>query len=213
MKKPKNYGYVAVLSKALHPVFNALFYVAAFFIVLCFILSMILFFVNVDVETMLLPPFMHKIADEAGKITEYSVSFGNGIKIVTAATNVILDDIKAVLFAGLFVIVCTLLTLAPIFKFLAALLKNISSGERERLLDEKNPRYVSYMGLCIFLGSALVRFMMRFYNYYLAARFIKCEPQQIGLSLGLDLMDGVPGLLILFLGLVLAYVFRQINER
>jgi hypothetical protein len=167
---------------------------------------MILFFVNVEVEKMLLPPFMSKIEDK------YEVSFSNGAKLVTAAKNVMLDDIKAVLFAAIFVMVCTLLTLAPIFKFLSALLKNIASGEIEKIIDEKNPRYVMFIGLCVFVGSALVRFMMRFYNYYLAARFIKCEPQEIKLSLGVDLMDGFPGVLILFVGLIFAYVFWRMRD-
>jgi len=203
----KNYKYMSFVSKVLHPVFHVLFYVAAFFIVLCFILAVILFFTNVEVEKMLLPPFMQKIANEAGNVTEYEISFGNGIKVVTAARNVVLDDIKAVLFAGIFVIVCNLLTLAPIFRFLAALLKNIGSGDFGKITDEKNPRYVMFIGLCVFVGSLLIRFMMRFYNYYLAAKFIKCEPQEIKLSLGVDFMDGVPGLAILFVGLVFAYVF------
>ena len=208
----KNYRYMSFVSKVMHPVLNVLFYVAVFFIVLCFILAIILFFTNVEVEKMLLPPFMHKIADEAGKINEYEISFGNGIKVVTAAQNVVLDDIKAVLFAGIFVIVCTLLTLAPIFKFSAALLKNIGSGDHKKIIDEKNPRYVSFIGLCIFVGSILIRFMMRFYNYYLAVRFIKCEPQEIKLSLGIDLTDGVPGLAIMFIGLIFAYVFWHIRN-
>ena len=212
MNKSKNYKYMSFVSKLMHPIFNVLFYVAVFFIVLCFVLAVILFFTNVEVEKMLLPPFMHKIADDAGKITEYEISFGNGIKILTAAHNVALDDIKAALFAGILVIVGNLLTLAPIFKFLSALLKNIGSGEYEKITDEKNPRYVMFVGLCVFVGSVLIRFMMRFYNYYLAAKFIKCEPQKIKLSLGIDLADGVPGLAILFVGLVFAYVLWHMRN-
>ena len=212
MKTAKNYRYMPFVSKVMSPVFNALFYVAAFFVVLCFVLAVILFFTNVEVEKMLLPPFMHKIADEAGKTAEYEISFGNGIKVATAAHNVALDDIKAALYAGIFVIVCNLLTLAPIFRFLSALLKNIGSGDRERIIDEKNPRYVMFIGLCVFFGSVLIRFMMRFYNYYLAEKFIKCEPQEIRLSLGIDLVVGVPGLAILFVGLVFAYVFWYLRS-
>ncbi|MCL2814305.1 MAG: hypothetical protein FWD23_06870 [Oscillospiraceae bacterium] len=209
----KNYKYMSFVSKLAGPVFNILFYVSVFFVILCFILTVILFFTNVEVEKMLLPPFMHKIADEAGRITEYEISFGNGIKVLTAAGNVVLDDIKAVLFAGIFVIICTLLTLAPIFRFLAALLSSIGSGDYEKITDEKNPRYVMFIGLCVFVGSVLIGFMMRFYNYYLAARFIKCEPQEIKLSLGIDLTDGVPGLAILFVGLIFAYVFERMRNR
>ena len=212
-KKVKNYGFVAVFCKLAHPVAGVLFYAAAFFIVLCFILSIILFFVNVDVDKALLPPFISKIANEAGKATKYEISFGNGIKVVTDAANVTLDDIKAALYAEIFVIACTLLTLAPIFKFLSALMKNIGSGEFEKIIDEKNPRYVMFIGLCVFFGAVLIRFMTRFYNYYLAARFIKGAPQQIKLSLGIDILDGMTGLAILFIGAFLAYAFQHMRER
>ena len=208
----KNYRYMSLVSKVMSPVFNALFYVAAFFVVLCFVLAVILFFTNVEVEKMLLPPFMHKIADGAGRTTHYEISFGNGIKIMTAAQNVALGDIKAALYAGIFVILCNLLTLAPVFRFLSALLKNIGSGDYERIIDEKNPRYVMFIGLCVFLGSLLIRFMMRFYNYQLAEKFIRCEPQKIKLSLGIDIVDGVPGLAILFVGLVFAYAFWHLRN-
>jgi len=212
-KNNKNYNFVLVFSKLLQPIFNILFYVCIFFIVLSFILSIILIFVNVDVEKMTLIPFMHKITDAKGKITEYEVSFGNGIKVITEAGNVILDDLKAVLYAEIFVLICTFLTVAPVFRFLSLLLKNINSKDSEEIFDAKNPRYVMFIGLCVFLGTVLIRFMMRFYNYYLAARFIKGAPQEIKLSLGIDFLDGITGLVILFIGLIFAYVFQYIRNK
>lgn len=206
----KNYNFVLGFTKLLQPVFNILFYVCIFFIILSFILSVILFFVNVDVEKMLLPPFIHKITYDAG--ADYEISFGNGIKVITNAKNVVLDDIKAVLYSGIFVLICTFLTMAPVFKFLSLLLKNINSKDPERILGEKNPRYIMFIGLCVFLGNILIRFMMRFYNYYLAVRFIKDAPQEIKLSLGIDLFDGITGLVILFIGLILAYVFQFVRN-
>ena len=208
----KNYKIAFILLKLLQPIFNILFYIAIFFVVFGLILSFILLFVNVEVEQMLLVPFMHKIANEAGEITDYSISFGNGIKIITEASNVELSDIKAVLFAGLFVLICTLLTIAPVFRFLSMLLKNINSEEYIKIIDEKNPRYVMYIGLCVFFGSILIRFMMRFYNYYLAVRFLKNIPQEIKLSLGIDIMSGITGLTILFIGLIFSYIFKRIKN-
>jgi len=166
--------------------------------------------VNVEVDNMLLPPFMHKIAVDSGNA--YEISFGNGIKIITDVSNVFLDDIKAVLYAGIFVLICTLLTVAPVFKFLSLLLININSKEPDKVLDEKNPRYVMFIGLCVFLGTVLIRFMLRIYNYYLAARFIKGAPQEIKLSLGIDILDGITGLAIIFIGLIFAYVFQYIRN-
>ena len=210
--KRKNYKFAFVLLKLLQPFFGILFYVSIFFIALCLILSVILLFVKVDVDQLLLFPFMHKIAGEAGKITAYDISFGNGIKIITDVKNVVLDDIKAVLFAGLFVLICTLATIAPVFKFLAMLLKNINSGEYEKIIDEKNPRYVMFTGLCIFIGAILIRFVMRFYNYYLAARFIDAV-QTIKLSLGVDALSGITGLTIVFIGFVFAYALKYIRNK
>lgn len=210
----KNYKFAFVFLKLLQPAFNILFYAALFFVVLSLVLAVILIFVNVEVEQILLFPFMDKIADDAGGITAYSISFGNGIEIITEAAegNVELGDIKAVLFAGIFVLICTLLTVAPVFKFLSMLLKNINSGEYIKIIDEKNPRYVMYIGLCVFLGTILIRFMMRFYNYYLAVRFIKDARQEIHLSLGIDVLSGITGLAILLIGLIFAYVFHYINQ-
>ena len=214
MKKRLSDNLTFAFLKILQPAFNILFYAALFFIVLSLILSVIIIFVNVDVEQMLLFPFMHKIADETGEVTSYGISFGNGIEIITQATegNVALTDIKAVLYAGLFVFICTLLTVAPIFKFLSLLLKNINSGEYAKITDEKNPRYVMYIGLCVFFGTILIRFMMRFYNYYLAVRFIKEAQTEIRLSLGIDVLSGITGLAILLVGLIFSYVFGYINK-
>ena len=209
----KNNKLAFAILKVLQPVFNILFYVSIFFIVLCLILSVILLFVNVQIEQMLLPPFMHKIMGGTNEIAAYDISFGNGIKIVTEAKNVTLDDIKAILFAGLFVLICTLLTVAPVFKFLSMLLKNINSGEYEKIIDGQNPRYVMFIGLCVFFGTILIRFVMRFYNYYLAARFIKDAPQEIKLALGIDVLSGITGLTILFIGFIFAYIFQRIKNK
>ena len=211
-KNKKNYRFVFAVSKLLSPLFNILFYIAVFFIVLSLILCVIIFFVNVEPGKMLLPPFMHKIAGDAGNIASYEITFGNGIKVITDVMNVELGDIKSVIYAGLFVLICTFLTIAPIFRFLSMLLKNIASGKLENILDEKNPRYIMFIGLCVFLGTVLIRFVMRFYNYYLAVRFIKGAPQEIKLSLGIDLLDGITGLVILFIGLIIAYVFQRIQN-
>ena len=204
--KRKNYKSAFALLKIFQPVFGILFYAAIFLIALSLVLSVILIFVKVDVDQMLLLPFMHKIADDTGKITTYEISFGNGIKVFAGADSVTLDDVKAALFAGIFVLICTLLTVAPVFRFLSLLLKNINAGN---FFGEKNPKYVIYIGMCVFFGSMLIRFMMRFYNYYLAARFIKDAADKINLSLGVDILSGITGLAIIFIGVVFAYIFQN----
>lgn len=196
---------MAKLFKLLQRVFNILFYVSAFFILLSLILSLILVFINVDVDEMLLPPFMNKIEDETGHAASYEISFGNGIKVGVNSSDIDLDDIKAALFAGIFVVIFTLLTVAPIFKFLDLLLKNINN---KNLFDAKNPRYVMYIGLCVFIGNMAIRFVMRFYNYYLAVRFIKEAAEKIHLSLGIDILSGITGLAILLIGFIFSYIFQ-----
>jgi len=212
-KSYKNFRIAVGFSKLLQPTLHVLFYVSIFVIVLSIILAVIIFFVNVDTEQMLLPPFMGKILDNTGHVVQYDISFGNGIKIITDADNVALSDIKSVIYAGIFVIICTLLTIAPVFRFMSMLLKNINSGEFDKITDERNPRYIMYIGLCISVGTILIRFMMRFYNYYLAVRFIHTmSSQEIKLSLGVDVLSGITGLVILFIGMILAYVFQRVRN-
>ena len=195
--------------KILQPVFNALFYVSLFFVVLLFVLSLIILIIDVGVDQLLLSPFMNKITDAAGE-PAYSISFGNGIRVITGVTE--LGAIKSVIFAEIFVIIFVLLTAAPVFRFLALLLKNISSKEFILVIDAKNPKYIMYIGLCICFGNMLIQFVMRFYNYLLAAKFITDSSQEIKLSLGVSLSSGLPGLAIIFIGLILAYVFERIRE-
>ena len=93
----KNYKMAAVLIKPLELVFSVLFYAAVFFIALSLVLSFIMVFVSVDAEQLLLSPFMYEITGEAGEVTAYSISFGNGIKLITDTESVELADIKAVI--------------------------------------------------------------------------------------------------------------------
>jgi len=200
-----------VLLKLLPPVFGVLFYAAIFFIVLSLILLVMVLLVNVDTDQMLLAPFMGKITDEAGEITAYSVSFGNGIKIITDTVE--LSEIKSAIYAGIFVFICALLTAAPIFKLFSLFLGNITSKETAKITAEKNPKYIIYMGLCFFAGNILTKFVARFYNYYLAVKFIKGAPQEIKLSLGFDILSGIGGLAIILIGFMLGYIFDCIREK
>jgi len=200
-----------VLLKLLPPVFGVLFYAAIFFIVLSFILLVMVLLVNVDANQMLLAPFMGKITDEAGEITAYSVSFGNGIKLITETVD--LSEIKSAIYAGIFVFICALLTAAPIFKLFSMFLKNINSKDTAKITAAENPKYIIYIGLCFFAGNILTKFVARFYNYYLAVKFIKGAPQEIKLSLGFDILSGITGITIIFIGIVLVYIFDYIREK
>jgi hypothetical protein len=159
---------------------------------------------------MLLPPFMHEVyPDNSAELWAYDISLGNGVKIITASENVTLENIKKVLSAGINVVIFTLLTLAPIFKFSAALLENIN---RKIYFDLKNSRYVIYIGLCISAGTVLVRFMSQFYNYYLLTMFITDAPQNIELQLRVDILSGITGLAVIFIGLIFAHICKTYNH-
>ena len=211
-KNAKNHHRLTfILFKLLQPVFGVLFYAAIFFIALSLVLLIIIFLVDVNTDQMLLAPFMGKITNEAGEITAYSISFGNGIKIITETVE--LGEIKTVIYAGIFVFICALLTTAPVFKLFSMLLKNLGSKEYNKIIAKENPRYIMYIGFCVFFGTILIRFVTRFYNYYLAVKFIKDAPQEIKLSLGLDILSGITGLTIIFIGFILAYVFNYIRDK
>lgn len=214
MEKKKFYGkgfqVSFALFKVLQPIFNALFYVALFFTVLLFIISLIILIVDVSVEQLLLSPYMNQITNAAGD-PAYSISFGNGIKIITE--NPDLGSIKLVIFSEIFVIIFVLLTAAPVFRFLALLMKNINSKEFILLIDPKNPKYIMYIGLCVCFGNMLIQFMIRLYNYLLAKNFITGAEQEIYWSWVPNPSSGVPGLVIIFIGLIFAYIFERIRER
>ena len=210
VKKPKNYKFVGVLAKILHPTFNVLFYITAVFIFLFIILTVILFFVNMPVEEMLLPPFMNKIMPYNNPILEaYVISLGNGVKITTFAENVSLENIKIVFFAGINVVVFVLLTVAPIFRFAAALLDNIN---KKKYFDIKNARYIMFIGLCVSIGTVIIRFMTQFYNYYLLTQFITDASQDIAMHLRVDILSGIAGLVIILTGIIFAYICQIYNE-
>ena len=202
---------VFMLLKLLQPVFGVLFYAAIFFIVLSLILLVMVLIVNVETDQLLLAPFMGKITDEAGEITAYSVSFGNGIKIITDTVE--LGEIKSTIYAGIFVFICALFTAAPIFKLFSLLLENINSKETAKITSKKTPKYIIYIGLCFFAGNILTKFVARFYNYYLAVKFIKSAPQEIKLSLGFDITGGITGLAIILIGIVSGYIFDYIRPK
>jgi len=208
-KKPKSYKFVGVTAKILQPIFNILFYAAIVFVCLFVILAIILFFVNMPVDEMLLPPFMHKIKPYNNPTLEaYVIQLGNGVKITTAAENVTLGNVKTVFFAGINVVIFVLLTLAPIFRFLESLLENIN---KKRFFDSKNARYIMFIGLCISVGTIAIRFMTQFYNYYLLTQFITDAQQDIDLQLGVDVLSGVTGVAIIFIGLIFAYICQVHN--
>ena len=209
IKKQKSYKFVEFLSRILQPIFNILFYIAVVFIFLFIILSIILSFVHMPVDEMLLPPFMDKVQDGGSATAAYAIYLGNGVKITTDAENVTLENIKTVFFAGINVVVFILLTIAPIFKFTAALLYNINT---KKYFDLKNARYLMFIGLCVSVGTVVIRFMTQFYNYYLLTQFITDAPQEIALQLRIDILSGITGLVIIFTGLIFAYVCQIHNE-
>lgn len=217
VKKPKNYAFIAVISKILQPVLNILFYITAALTVFLIILSVIVFFVNMPVDEMLLPPFMSRTMIEEAtaspslldvEYNAYNIHLGNGVKITTLASNVTLDNIKAALFAEIIVLIFTFLTIAPIFKFLAAFLKNINAKE---YFHARNARYIMFIGLCVSVGTIVIRFASQFYNYHLLKQFMILTDASptIALSLRVDILSGMTGVVIIFFGLIYAYICQM----
>ena len=197
-KKRVKYDYVFTLSKALSPTATAAFYVSFVLILLLVIISAIIFFVNVSVDNMLLPPFM-KETISLDNIPSYTIDFGVGFKINTPREGVTLGDIKAVIYAFILFLVASLVMLAPIFNFLARFFKNISE---KNLFSEDNARMINRVGITVIVGSIIVELAYRFYIFTLANTFLSQDSAAINISLGFNWNSLVVGGFIIFLGSV-----------
>ena len=200
-KKGHTYPMCRPVCTILSPLCKALFYASVIMIALLLVLMLIVFLMNTTVDEMLLPPFMHKIADDSGVTTAYEIFLGNGVKVLRDASSITADDIKTVIYAGIILLVGVLLIIAPAARFVGALAKNI---KEENYLDEKNGRLVMYTGLTVLIGNPFILFVSRFYNYYLIKTFLKEASDGINLALGFDVYGMIFGALILLFGLIYA---------
>lgn len=201
VKKEKYY-----LLKLLNKIFNILFYAAVFLIFLSVIVALIVAIVKVDVDHMILPPFMKRGEDSSGAVGNYALHIGNGLKITVEAETITLGDIKAMIYSGLFLLIAILATAAPIIKFFAALMRNIVNGFPD---DIKNIYYMYYIGLCLSVGGIIIKFVTRFYNYKLISIFVKDSAAVLQLDLNIDLLYAVPGLLIIFAAFLFNYIRKS----
>jgi len=201
------YRWVIPISKILVPVFTVLFY---FFLVLTAVLliaALILPVINVPIDEMLMPPFMHAVT-EGTETVGYDVYVGNGIRMYVEREDVTLSDIKTVYYAAVAALCGVLLTLSPIMKFSALFLRNITSGDS---FNEKNPKYIDYIGRVVFIGNTIVLFLERFYNYYLVKLFVS-DGSNISLSLGIGYSGMLLGIMIMFFGHIFGYICSLHNQ-
>ena len=210
-KRPLNKGsgrslMLKSMSAVLSPLFTALFYVSIFAAAVMVIICIIVIFVNVSTDEMLLPPFM-RLTESAEGISEYIISLGNGIKIVTPAEKVTLSMIKTAIYTSIAVAAAVCIVLAPIFRFLSGLLKNVSC---DLLFEKKNADYINYTGITILVGNTAVLFASRFFNYYLVKLFVS-DGTNVAFSAGLDIMGVVIGLFVLLLGNIYGCAIRMHN--
>lgn len=197
-RKRLKYEFTVPASRVLSPITNALFYISIVSILLLAIISVIVFFVKVPVDDMLLPPFMKKVVD-ADETALYSIDFGVGFKITTLRSEVSIEDIKAVIYSFILLIISSLIMLAPIFKFLSRFFKNI--GERN-LFSEDNARMMNRVGVSVVLGNILTGLASQFYLYTLANTFLVVDAKILKMSLSYDWKSLVVGSFIIFLGSV-----------
>ena len=186
------------------PVCTALFYcslVLAFVLVIVFLI--LLCIRNTAPEDMLLPPFMHFIAEK----NVYEISLCNGILVTAEAGTVTLSAIKTALNCGIALAEGILLVMIPIFRLLSRLMKNVAE---KRLFLLSNARYIGCIGWCILIGNTAVLLIRRFFNYYLIKVFLPTEAASlISFRAGLDLMGLMMGLLVLLLSAVYGYACRM----
>ena len=210
-KKKEKYESVSFICKGLTPLTTILFYISIVAILLLVIISAIVFFVNVPVEKMLLPPFMHEIITDAGT-SSFSIDLGIGYKIVIPKDNVELNDIKAVIYAFILFLIASLSLLAPIFKFLSKLFKNVAE---KNLFSDENAKMINFVGLTVMLGNIVVAFVSQFYIYTLTSTFLTTETELISISFGFDWKSLIVGGFIILLGSIYGYaceLYRKKNS-
>jgi len=194
-----------LLCKGLSPVFTVIFYASIVLAALLLVTMLIIFLMNTSVEKMLLPPFMHRVTDDSGELVSYMIYLGNGVKVKCDASLVTAQDIKTVLYAGIFTVICVLCVIAPAAKFLGTLSKNVGKGD---VFNERNPRLVLFVGLTVLIGNPFVLFIMRFYNYQLLNTFMKSAEESIELALGFDFYSMIFGAMILLFGVIYGHTVK-----
>ena len=208
LKADKNGSWLVWPAKPAAPLFGLAFWVLGIAALLLVVCALIVVFIQVPVEDMLLPPFMHAVRSEAGELTGYNIMVGNGIRMYADRAEVELGDIKTVIYAGIMVAVTVLLTFAPICRFIGEILANLA---RKNPLAPVNARCVKLIGMTVLIGESLILFVSRFYNYLLVRTFIH-GGDNMELSLGLNFTGIVMGLLLLFAGEVYAYALRMVHS-
>lgn len=179
------------LVKTASSVLGALYYLMIVCILLAAIVALILLLVNTPAEQMMLPPFMKLDGDI------YSITIGNGIRIDCPYDSVGLGKIKTVIYVQLLMFVCACATVAPISRFLSKIAKKSAKNEH----DAQVSRYVTYIGLCVLVGSTLLRLAGNFYNFLLVKTFVT-TPDSIHFAFSLPLGGIAIGLIVMALARV-----------
>ncbi|MDL2286941.1 DUF2975 domain-containing protein [Eubacteriales bacterium OttesenSCG-928-G02] len=195
------YKSIVPITKFLAPVFNALFYIILVLVALIVIVTIIVFLANVDVDKMLLPPDMDAIK-ENGIIKFYSLKLGNGIKIISEASTITLSHIKLVIYSKLAVWGLNLLIMAPIFKFLSKLFKNVSKNE---VLNEQNAISINYVGMIILIGNTISNILKNAMNYLQVNKFMSVAAENIEYLFDIELFGIVMGIFIITVGTIYGY--------
>ena len=197
MKKQKNhYDFVVPLCKTLAPIMTAAFYIAIVSILLLVIISAIVFFVNVAVDDMLLPPFMKQV-ESADGIASYAIDFGGGFKTIIPKAGVTLSDIKSVIYAFILVFIASFIMLAPIFHFLSKLFRSV--GE-QNYFSQDNARMINRIGFAVIFGNLLTEFAQQFYTFTLANTFLVKAEESVMMSFSLGWKGIVIGGFLIILG-------------
>ena len=209
MKKQKNhYEFVVPLCKTLSPIMTAAFFIAVVSILILIIVSAIVFFVNVAVDDMLLPPFMKQLVTDEG-IASYAIDFGGGFKTIIPKEGVTLDNIKSVIYAFILVFIASLVMLAPVFYFLSKLFRNV--GE-QNFFSQDNARMINRIGFVVIFGSLISEFAHQFYTYTLANTFLAKMNENVMISFSLSWKGIVIGGFLIILGSIYGKcceVYRQ----
>lgn len=195
------YSRIIPFSKVLSPICSAAYHITAVLLALLAIIAVVMVFVNVPAEQMLLPPRMSAIKNDAGELISYSLKLGNGIKIICPESTVTLSHIKTVFFCRIAIYALVLAVSVPVFRLLTMLFKSVAADD---IMNEKNAKYINYIGLIVIAGNILVSILANLFNYILINKFLG-NTVDIGFVFDTDWMGAIVGIFIITIGTLYGY--------
>lgn len=155
------------LARPLSILLKLIFYILVGVAAVTLVCMLILAPVRVDVEDMILSPYLRSETGENGN-TVYHVNYQDGVEVVVPEDRVTPAAAKTALYAGFVQLCVTCLILAPICRFVSVLLGNLAKGKYG---DRRNPDMICFSALTLLVGSPVSSALSGLFRYLLQKAF------------------------------------------